>query len=315
MFSRFNLNDKMKKAGYYLSFVLWYIFSLLPLCILYIVSDLIYYPVYHLVRYRRKVVRKNLSDSFPEKSEKEIITIEKKFYRYFCDYIVETIKYFSISRKEIHRRMVFEGVDEINKCVDNNQSCILYMGHYCNWEWVSSLPLYVEPREDLVRGHIYHAIESENTDKLFFRMRQRFDSENIEMFSALRYLVRCRRANKRFVIGFISDQGPNWSSMNMWTEFLNHKTSFFVGAEGLAKMSNAAVFYLDIKRIKRGYYKGTFIKMTDNPKSYGEYQLTTEYAKMLEKTIRREPQYWLWTHNRWKRTYEEYIYRKEHNML
>lgn len=305
----------MKKFIYYLTFSLWYVFSLLPLCIWYIISDLLYYPVYYVMRYRRKVVHRNIAESFPEKDEKEILSIEKKFYRYFCDYIVETIKYFSISRKEIHRRMVFEGVDEINRSVENGKSCILYMGHYCNWEWVSSLPLYVDRRDDLVRGHIYHKIEHENTDELFFRMRQRFESENIEMFSALRYLVRCRKANKKFVIGFISDQSPNWNSMGMWTEFLNRKTSFFVGAEGLAKMSDAAVFYLDIRRERRGYYRGRFIKITDNPKSYGEYELTAEYARRLEETIRREPQYWLWSHNRWKRTYEEYIYRKEHHQL
>lgn len=305
----------MKKITYNISYALWYVFSLLPLWFWYFISDLLYYPVYYLVGYRRKVVRKNLTESFPEKSEKEIIGIEKKFYRYFCDYFVETIKYFSIKRSTIHKRMVFEGVDEINKCVENGKSCILYMGHYCNWEWVSSLPLYVKEREDLVRGHIYHQLESENTDKLFFEMRQRFNSENIEMFAALRYLVKCRKENKKFVIGFISDQSPNWKSMGMWTEFLNHKTSFFVGAEGLAKMSDAAVFYMDIRRERRGYYKARFIKITDNPKSYGEYELTNIYARMLEETIKREPQYWLWSHNRWKRTYDEYIYRKENKLL
>lgn len=305
----------MKKIVYYISYTLWFLFSLLPLRVWYVISDLLYYPVYYLVGYRRKVVRKNLTESFPEKSEKEIVRIEKDFYRYFCDYCVETIKYFSIKRKTIEKRMVFEGVDEINKCVEKGKSCILYMGHYCNWEWVSSLPLYVADREDLVKGHIYHKLENDNADKLFFGMRQRFNSENIEMFAALRYLVKCRRENKKFVIGFISDQSPNWNSMGMWTEFLNHKTSFFVGAEGLAKMSDAAVFYMDIRRERRGYYKARFIKITEDPKSYGEYELTAMYARMLEDTIKREPQYWLWSHNRWKRTYEEYIYRKENKLL
>lgn len=301
----------MKKILYYIIYTVWYIISLLPLRVLYILSDMLYVPVYHWVGYRRKVVRKNLTESFPEKSEEEIVSIEKKFYRYFCDYIVETIKYFSISEKEIRRRMVFEGVDEINKCLEHGQGSILFMGHYCNWEWVSSLPMYVTPGDDVVRGHIYHRLENEIFDKLFLGMRSRFQSENIEMFSAIRYLVRCRMEKKKFVIGFISDQSPNWNYINMWTDFLHHKTAFFVGAESLSKSAGAAVFYMDIRRVKRGYYRAKFIKMTDNPKAYTNYELTVEYARMLEQTIRREPQYWLWSHNRWKRTYEQYLERKK----
>lgn len=308
---RLTLHFIMNKFLYYIFFSLWYLFSKLPLFIHYGFSNLLYYPVYYLIKYRRKVVRKNLKESFPEKSEKEIVKIEKDFYRYFCDYIVETIKYFSISEKEIRKRMVFEGLDEVNKYAANGKSCVLYMGHYCNWEWVSSLPIHVEGDDNkVVKGHIYHKLENEIADKLFLYMRNRFRSENIEMFSALRYLVKSRKENKSFVIGFISDQSPNWDSMNMWTNFLNHKTSFFVGAEGLGKLSDAAFFYLDIRRVKRGYYRGRFIKMTDKPKDFPNYDLTTEYAKMLEQNIKDVPQYWLWSHNRWKRTYEEYKIRK-----
>lgn len=298
-----------KKLSYYLIFPLWHVFSLLPLRVLYCLSDMIYYPVYHIFGYRRRVVHKNLTESFPDKSPEEIGVIERKFYRYFCDYLMETVKYFSISEREIRRRMTFEGVDEMNRYLAEGKSSVLYMGHYCNWEWVSSLPLYVTKGDDTVRGHIYHRLENDTFDRLFYRMRYRFESQNIEMHDAIRYLVRCKRQDKKFVIGFISDQAPNWDNINMWTDFLNHKTSFFVGAESLAKLFDAAVFYVDVRRVRRGYYHAKFVKMTDRPKDYANYELTSEYARLLAQSIMAAPEYWLWSHNRWKRTYEEFVAR------
>lgn len=296
-----------KKASYYVIFPLWYVFSLLPLRVLYLLSDIMYFPVYKVFGYRRRVVRKNLAESFPDKSREELREIERKFYHYFCDYVVETIKYFSISEREIRRRMVFEGAEEANRYLAEGKSSILFMGHYCNWEWVSSLPLYITKADNHVRGHIYHRLANATMDDLFLRMRHRFESENIEMHSALRVLARCRAEGKRFVIGFISDQAPKWENINMWTDFLNHKTAFFTGAEGLAKLADAAVFYIDVKRVKRGYYRATFVKMTDHPKDFAGHELTVQYARLLQQSIETAPEYWLWTHNRWKRSYEEYI--------
>lgn len=299
----------MKNVLYYLFFLFWFTVSLLPLRLLYLLSDLLYFPLYYCVRYRRDVVRKNLTESFPEKTPEEIVEIEKSFYRYFCDYMMETVKLFTMSERQMRKRMTFGGVEKINEII-KNRDCVLYLGHYCNWEWVSSLPLHLNKSDDLVIGQIYHRLENVAFDRLFQRMRARFHAMNIEMFVALRQLVRFKQQGKHFIIGFISDQSPNWNFINMWTDFLNHKSSFFVGAEGISKMTDAAVVYLDMKRVKRGYYHAEFVLMTDRPKDFSNYELTVEYAKLLEQTIRREPQYWLWSHNRWKRTYEEYLRRK-----
>lgn len=299
----------MKKVLYYLFFLSWFVPSLLPLRILYVFSDLLYFPLYYCVRYRRKIVRKNLLESFPEKSREEILEIERAFYHYFCDYMMETVKLFTMSERQMRKRMTFGGVEMINEII-KDRDCVLYLGHYCNWEWVSSLPLHLNKRDNLVIGQIYHKLENAAFDKLFQRMRSRFHAVNIEMFVALRQLVRFKQQEKHFIIGFISDQSPNWNFINMWTDFLNHKSSFFVGAESISKLTNAVVVYLDVKRVKRGYYHAEFITMTDQPKSYSDYDITVEYARRLEETIRREPQYWLWSHNRWKRTYEEYLRRK-----
>ena len=224
--------------------------------------------------------------------------------------MVETIKLFSMSEKQIRRRMTFGGVEKINEII-KDRDCVAYLGHYCNWEWVASLPLHLDIDKDLVVGQIYHRLESPAFDQLFLRMRSRFRAVNIEMFMALRQLVRYKQQNKRFIIGFISDQSPNWNFVNMWTDFLNHKSSFFVGAEGIAKATDAVVVYIDVQRVRRGYYHAEFILMTDQPKSFPNYEITVDYARRLEATIQRAPQYWLWSHNRWKRTYEEYLRRNQ----
>ncbi|MBC8592585.1 lysophospholipid acyltransferase family protein [Oscillospiraceae bacterium N12] len=296
----------MKHLLYYLFFFFWFVASLLPLRLLYFFSDLLYYPLYYVVRYRRKVVRKNLEESFPEKPLVELRKIEREFYHYFCDYIVETIKLFSMSEKQMRQRMTFGGVDKINEII-KHKDCVLYLGHYCNWEWVSSIPLHLGMTDNFIAGQIYHQIENKAFDKLFLWMRSRFHAVNIEMLMALRHLVRYKQQNKRFIIGFISDQSPNWNFVKMWTEFLNHKSSFFIGAESIAKATDAAVVYLDVQRVKRGYYHADFVVMTEDPKSFPDYEITVDYARRLEETIRRAPQYWLWSHNRWKRTYEKYL--------
>ena len=300
----------MKTVLYYFIFFFWFIASLLPLRFLYIFSDLLYFPLYYCVRYRRKIVRKNLIESFPEKELGEIQRIEKAFYHYFCDYMVETIKLFSMSEEQMRRRMTFGGVEKINEII-KDRDCVAYLGHYCNWEWVASLPLHLDIDKDLVVGQIYHRLESPAFDQLFLRMRSRFRAVNIEMFMALRQLVRYKQQKKRFIIGFISDQSPNWNFVNMWTDFLNRKSSFFVGAEGIAKATDAVVVYIDVQRVRRGYYHAEFILMTDQPKSFPNYEITVDYARRLEATIQRAPQFWLWSHNRWKRTYEEYLRRNQ----
>ncbi len=290
---------------FYIIYALWFVFSLLPLRILYIFSDLFYPLVYYVVGYRKKVVRKNLVESFPEKSMNDILKVEREFYRYFCDNIFETIKMFSMSENEMRRRMTMSGIDILfNESL--HKSCVLYLGHFCNWEWMSSIPLHLENKNSLLLGQIYHELENPIFDRLFLHSRKRFYGENIEMHSALRTLVKSMRENKHFIVGFISDQSPNWNFVNMWTDFLHHKTSFFVGAENIAKLTDAAVFYVDVKRVRRGYYHAEFILMTNQPKEFPNYRLTVDYAKRMEDSINKNPQYWLWSHNRWKRTFEQY---------
>jgi KDO2-lipid IV(A) lauroyltransferase len=254
-------------------------------------------------------VRKNLADSFPEKSAEELRKTEKAFYHWFCDYIVETIKLISISKKELQRRMVFKGMEIVDEMIENGQSCAMYLGHYCNWEWVSSFPLWASPKAKC--GQIYHPLENKDFDKLFLRSRERLGSMCIAMQDTLREVMRFKKENKPIMIGYISDQKPFWINIHHWVDFLNHDTPVLTGTERIARKMHQAVFYVDMHRVRRGYYEAEFKLMSLEPQNLKEFELTDMYFSLLEKSIRRAPEFWLWSHDRWKRTREEFNERFE----
>ena len=288
------------KILYYLAYGL----SLLPLWILYGISDFIYLIVYHVIKYRRPLVFKNMSDAFPEKTEEEIHAIERHFYHWFCDYLVETVKLFSISQRELKRRMVFKGTDIVDSIVKDGQSCAVYLGHYCNWEWITSLPLWVTPEAQC--GQIYHALENSKTDQILLNLRQRMGAVCIPMAETLRRIIKFKQEGRQVVIGYISDQVPFWNNIHHWLDFLNHDTPVLTGTERLAKQTGHAVLYLDVTRPKRGYYVAEFKLITREPGTMEGYAITDTYFRMLEESIHRAPEFWLWTHNRWKRTHDEF---------
>lgn len=294
----------MKRVLYCVVFIIWYLISLLPLRVLYVLSDGLFYLIYYVVKYRRPLVRKNLTCSFPDKGEEEIVRIERAFYSWFCDYIVETLKLFTMSKKQMKRRMVFHGSEEVDKQIAAGKSCAIYLGHYGNWEWVSSLPLWLSDQATCLQ--IYHVLENEAIDALFLRVRGRMGSTSIPMADTLKTIIKRQREGQRLVVGFIADQVPLWNSIHYWSDFLHHDTPVFTGTERIAKHQNMAVFYLDVTRPKRGYYEATFKLVTDQPKETPQFSITESYMQLLQATINRTPQYWLWSHNRWKRTHEEY---------
>ena len=294
---------------YYILLCVWCMFSLLPLRIHYIISDFLFWLLYKVIGYRRRVVWKNLSASFPEKSQAELKDIECGFYHFLCDYFVETVKMMTISKKEIKRRIVYKGIKDLDEVIESGQSIASYLGHYCNWEWVTSMPLWVTPKVQC--GQIYHPLENKYFDKLLLRSRQRLDALCISMQDTLREVVRYKREGQPIMIGYISDQAPNWVNIHHWVDFLNQDTPVFTGTERIVKKMNHAVFYVDMRRIKRGYYEAEFKLMTRDPKELEDFKLTDMYFDMLEKSIRRAPEFWLWSHNRWKRTRKEFNERFE----
>ena len=289
---------------YYVIYSLWFLLSLLPLRVHYMLSDLLYLIIYKLIHYRIGVVRKNIQESFPEKDEDELLAIERGFYHWFCDYLAESIKLLTMSRSQMRRRMVFKETEVVNEVVRSGQSCAVYLGHYCNWEWITSLPLWVTPEAQC--GQIYHVLENQEFDKLFLKLRQRWGAVCIPMAEPLRRMIQYRQANQPVVIGYIGDQVPFWNNIHHWCQFLNHDTPVLTGTERLARQTGHAAFYLDVRRLRRGYYEAEFKLITREPKQLAEFELTDIYFRMLEESIRRDPACYLWSHNRWKRTREEF---------
>lgn len=297
------------KIIYHLIHFLWYALSLLPLRVLYWLSDVLFVFIYHVFGYRRSVVRMNIVTSFPEREPEEHRAIERRFYRWFCDYLVETLKLMTISPEQMKRRLVFRGAELINQCLAEGQSCAIYLGHYCNWEWVTSLPLWVTEKAQC--GQIYHPLENKDFDRLQLKVRQRMGAVCIPMESSLRHILEYKQQGRPVVVGYIADQAPFWWNIHHWCQFLHHDTAVLSGSERIAAKLNQAVFYLDITRPRRGYYEAEFIPITREPKEQAEFQITDTYFRLLERSIRRNPEYWLWSHDRWKRTRERFNRRFE----
>ena len=297
------------KILYYFVLSVWYLLSLLPMKVHYFISDVMFWLLYRLIGYRKQVIRHNLQTSFPEKSEEELRKIERGFYHFFCDYLVESVKLMTIRPENIRRRMVFKGKELVDELINSGQSCAIYLGHYCNWEWVTSLPLWVSPKAQC--GQIYHPIENKDFDRLFLRSRQRLGAVCIPMADTLRKIVEYKKAGQPVVIGYISDQVPYWTSIHHWVDFLHHDTPVLTGTERIARKMDHAVFFLDVRRVRRGYYEAEIKLITRDPQKMADYEITDIYYQMLGQSIRRAPEFWLWSHNRWKRTREEFNERFE----
>jgi KDO2-lipid IV(A) lauroyltransferase len=274
------------------------LFSLLPLRVMYILSDGLFYPIYYLGRYRRKITRKNLIESFPEKSLPEIRTLEKQFYRFFVDIFFETCKLTTLSKEEISRRMKFTNPEVIDAVLQQGKSVSAYMGHYGNWEWVTSLPLHL--KTPAVAGQIYHQLHNRPIDKLLIRNRERMGAVCIEMNETLRRIHDLVDTQTASVIGYIADQSPKKKYIRHYVPFLHHQTPVLTGAEKLTKRYGFEAWYIDVRRIKRGYYEATFIQLHAHPQSLPDFQLTDLYYHQLEQIILRQPELYLWTHNRFK---------------
>ena len=270
----------------------------LPLWLLYFLSNLLYYTVYYVVRYRRKVVRKNLIGSFPDKNSAEILTVEKKFYHYFCDLIVETIYITNITEKEFLSRVEYRNLDLITSFYADKKSVMMMTAHYCNWEWLSSLSL-VLPSEGPMEG-VYKELSNKKFDKFMFELREKFGGKNIENKILFKTMLKNRQNSKYSTYCMISDQRPAPGSSRHWLQFLNQDTSVLIGTEQLARKFNYPVVFLDIKRPKRGYYVCEFVMISENPQLEAENEITRKFMEQLEKKIMDKPEFWLWTHNRWK---------------
>lgn len=293
-----NDDGSKKGVGYSFIFAMAYLFAMLPFKVLYLFSDFLYVIVYHIVKYRKKVVRKNLKNAFPQKPEKDIVMMEKKFYHHLCDYFVETVKTLRLTDDEVRKRMKFENPEFINQLTSNGQSCVLGLGHYGNWEWVPSIIMYFTPGVE--QGLIYKKLHSVAFDQLFLKIRCHFKSRPIEMKNAFRQMLRLQNEGKTMVVGFLTDQRPKPRQEKYWTEFMNQQTPVQIGMENIARRLGSSVAFLAIEKTKRGYYSGKFHLISSNAQAEDEYAITESYIRKLEENILKDPAYYLWSHDRWK---------------
>lgn len=278
----------------------------LPFWILYGISDIVALFVGGIFGYRRKVIRRNIDMSFPEKTAKEKWNIEKEYYRWLGDYFVEALKLGRMSKKQIMKRMRFEGTDMVKHYLESGHNVSLLLGHLGNWEWISSVPLHI-PKE-FHAGQIYHPLENEAFNSAFLKIRGRFGAESISMRDTLPTVMAWRREGKPFIIGYIADQVPLYDNVHRFVNFLHHDdTPALTGHERLSRMLHAVVVYGHITRPRRGEYVCRYVLMTEDAARLPQFELTDNYYRLLEENIRETPYMYLWSHNRWKRTKEEFF--------
>lgn len=272
--------------------------SHLPFGVLYALSDGLFYVLYYIVRYRRGIVRRNLSESFPDKSKAEIVAIEKKFYRHFTDNMLETCKLATISREEISRRMRFVNMETVNAETRQGHSLSLFLGHYANWEWISSIPLHLD--KGVIGAQIYHTLSNKAADTLMLKIRERMGAVNVEMRHTARFITRQVADGNVCMVGFIADHSPRRKDATHFLPFLHHCAPVITGPEKITKRYDYQAWFVDVRRVRRGYYEAEFVRMDANPRTLPDFELTTIYFRLLEQMIRRQPELYLWTHNRFK---------------
>lgn len=283
---------------YYFIYFIIKTLSYIPFWMLYAISDIMYYPLYYVIRYRREIVRKNLTESFPEKSLSEIITIEKKFYRFFMDMLLESSKIASISPNEMRKRMKFVNIDKTNKLLDEGKSLAFFMGHFCNWEWMTSVGLWI--KDDVVCAQVYHKLINETFDKIIKQMRERMGNICVEMRHTARFVASMKAENRACMVALIADQSPKRRQIKHYVKFLNHMVPVLVGPEKIANHFGYMPIFVNSRRVKRGYYECEFSLLHNDPTSLPDYKLTDLYFERLEDEIRKHPECYLWTHNRFK---------------
>jgi len=284
----------MIKIFSFIGIIFIYLISLLPHWILYGISDIVFFLIYHVFNYRKRVVFENIQNSFPNKTPDEVEQIARKFYRNLTDVMIETVKEFTISDKAIKKRYKFVNVEEFQKHYDNGKSVMMLMGHYTNWEYGVTAPLWV-PQECWA---VYGKMENPVMDKYIVRTREKFGMTLYPMEETYNVMLNHTQGDKLYM--FMADQSPHHAKIKYWIQFLNQETPVHIGAEKLSKMLDLAVVFIDIQRIKRGYYEITAQTLFDNPKETAEHEITDKYFEILEKIIKKKPENWLWSHKRWK---------------
>ena len=285
----------MGAITYYLALPFIYGVSLLPFPLLYALSDFLYLVIYKVFGYRKEVVFSNLRNSFPEKSEKEIEEIAVRFYKWFCDLTLETLKTLTISPEDLKERVTFNGIDILRDYAQREQSIIIVLGHFGNWELAGAR---YSQEKDIPRLYvIYHPLQNKHFDALILKMRTRHGTQLYTMRETSKSMLRDRHLLT--ATAFIADQTPS-PERAFWLTFMNQDTPVFQGTENLAKKLGYPVVYISITRPRRGHYNMQVETLVETPTNTQEGEITRIHTQRLEQDIKQNNDIWLWTHKRWK---------------
>ena len=286
----------MQLLVYILVYPLIWLFSILPFWLLYLISDGFYVLVYYIIGYRKKVVFNNLKLAFPEKSTAELIKIQKKFYHHFVDIFIEMIKSFTVSKEEVYRRYKFPNIEFFNELYKDGKSVILMGSHYANWEWIMSVDSFVD-----YQGYAaYTKVNNKYFNNKILKSRRKFGTKIVQTSKIIPEILYNQKNNVQAMYGLLSDQSPQLKKAFYWRTFFSVKVPVHTGGEMLAKKYNMNVVFMDVQKVKRGHYETTFSLITNEASKYKDYELTDLFIEKVEKQVRNQPEYYFWTHKRFK---------------
>lgn len=286
----------MKFIAYAILYPIIWLISILPFRVLYFISDILFLLVYYVIGYRKDVVMNNLKLAFSDKTDSELKKIHKKFYRYFIDFFVESLKTLTISEKEIKKRFKFNNPEVINDLYKKDRSIALMMAHYGNWEWVISLPFHT----DIDCYAAYTKVNNPYFERIVKKYRSKFGMIMIRANDVMKTIVDNHSKNKKglFVLG--SDQSPQVQKAHYWRDFFGNRVPVHIGGDMIGRKFDYAVVNGDVTRIKRGYYEVNFETITEDAKSLPKNKIIDIYTEMIEKHIAKRPEFYLWSHKRFK---------------
>ncbi|WP_426094650.1 lysophospholipid acyltransferase family protein [Flavobacterium sp. DSR2-3-3] len=286
----------MQLLIFILTFPFLWIISILPFRFFYLFSDLIYLIVYHIIGYRKKTVKYNLALALPHLSSEERLVIEKKSYHHLCDMFLEMIKTMTISSAEMNRRFVVTNIELVKEYEKKGKSTVLLASHYASWEWLLS----INEKTKFKGIGVYKKIANKYFDKLLRDIRSKYNAELVETKKAIPLMAENQKNGILSMYGLASDQSPKLNRAFHWDTFMGVEVPVHTGAEMLAKKYDLNVLFVKVKKVKRGFYEATFVPITDNPKSIPDFEITSIFLREVEKQILEAPEYYFWTHKRWK---------------
>ncbi|HVN57324.1 MAG TPA: lysophospholipid acyltransferase family protein [Bacteroidales bacterium] len=286
----------MEAVLFYIFYLLNWLVTLLPLRVLYFFSDFLFLVLYYFPGYRRDVVSMNLRNAFPEKSDKERAGIEKKFYRHLADLFVETLKMEHFPEAEHRKRCTYENPELLNRLYDEGKDIVAVLGHYNNWETQNILPRYLKH----TTISIYRPLKNKHFDRFLLKLRSQFGMVLSPTSMVIREIVNRRKAGERTMSVFLADQTPAITDIHYWTRFMNQDTPVYLGAEKIAMKYNMAVVFINQQKTGRGRYHVKFELLFEDTAGLKEFEITEAHVRHLEEIINRNPEFWIWSHKRWK---------------